>query len=108
MSKNLRKYIGLIRSYEELPAEVQKIIIKNIPGDLLNAVCEICLNIYKCNIPINSKQKQKLLKHKQKLKVLCNKRINKKIKKKKLIQSGGGLLGLVFSTILPLLTTLFK
>lgn len=109
MSKTLKKYCELIKSYNILGIKAKKAVEKNVDPDLLNLLCEICFNIQNKNVLVTAAQKKRLSSYKNLVKSLSDKKVSKKSKKKKIIQKGRGFfIPLLFSIIGPLLSSLLK
>lgn len=71
--------------------QMRKLILKHCNKNLIDAICEIALNIINGNIKINKKYFKKLKKHVKDLRFLCSSN-NTRAKKKNLLisQCGGG------------------
>jgi malonyl CoA-acyl carrier protein transacylase len=106
MSENLRKYADFIKAYPLLHPKARKQVQNTIDKDLLEVVCDICLNIQEKQVVVTKKQKQKLSKFKNLLKY-CSSREHPKLKKaRKIAQKGGSFfLPLLFSIITPLISS---
>lgn len=103
MTKLVKKYLPVIENYKNLKKQEKQKYLKSI--SFAKCVCEICLNLIKGVIPLKETQKRKLRRHTNILRKLTRK-IKKKnfINKKKLIQTGGSFLPLLFSIVAPILT----
>ena len=107
MTKLVEKYLPVIKNYEKMTETEKSKYLKTI--GFTKCICEICLNLIKGVLPIKESQKQKLRHHSNIIRKLTRK-IKKKnfINKKKLIQSGGAFLLLLFSIVAPILTKLLS
>ena len=80
-------------------------IIDGTSSELIKAICECGLNCLKGNVSLTNVQKQKLNRHKQKLRLLADKKQSLK-KKKELSVQKGGFVPLLIKPILGAITTL--
>jgi len=64
-------------------------IIRQASTDNIDALSEIALNLLKGNIPLNTKEKKKLKRHKDKIRKLGKRNVSTKKKKTLLVQEGG-------------------
>lgn len=80
--------------------EQSKAVLKVADKDLILSVCKFASNLLKCNVTVNAKRKRKLAQYKNILRKLVRKGESFKVKKKFLIQKGGGgvLLPILLST----------
>lgn len=103
--KTNNNYLELAKLYPKLSRQMQRNITRNIDKDLLNCICEICLNIIKSNVTMSTLQKQKLSRYKNIVRSLSNRNKNFSAKKK-IIQRGGSFLPLLFSIAAPMISKL--
>ena len=109
MSRVLRKYQFVVGNFSKLPKEIQVLLTdKQISDDLLKCICEMSYNILKQNVHVSKKEKNRLFKYKNVLKVMCNKKCQKNKKKKILKQVGRGFLPVLFSVISPIIQSLLS
>ena len=104
----LNKYRNVIENFDKFPINIKKLMIKKGPSEFVDIICEICFNVLNLNVPLNSDQKKSLCCYKKLIKVLCCKKISKKIKRKKLVQKGGSFLCLLFSAAAPVIAQLIS
>ena len=102
MSRHVKSNAHLLKVLAECSPKLRKSILTNASVDLLQSLCECCLNILNGNVRLNSHQKRKLVRHKHKLRALADRKVSNKRKKQLLVQQGG-FLGAVLG---PVLTTL--
>lgn len=77
----------------------------------LTTLFEICLNIIKGNITLNSNNLKKLKRHKGLIRTLSDRKVSLTHKKKLVHQKGrgiGAIIGTIASLVLPLLSKLIK
>ena len=96
---NIIKQKNLLKELSKSKSSYKKIILEKADSKLIQAICESAFNILEGNVPLSSKNKQDLSKHKNLLRKLVQKSSLKE-KKKLLVQSGGAL-----PAILPLVLT---
>ena len=71
------------------PAERRQLLL-NASNKNLKALSEICLNLIRGNIKIDSKTKSKFIRHKEPIELLANRRISLKRKRQIINQKGSG------------------
>lgn len=86
-------------------AKRRKALIKQATRDELASLFEICFNILRGNLPLNSYMKKKLKRERHTLRTLADKKVPLH-RKKKVANQKGGFLGTVASIALPLLASL--
>ena len=109
MSARLRRHASVLQTLASAKPPLQKAIIKNASNDLVNCLCECALNILKGHVPLKSRQKKLLCRHKQVLRSLAKKNISVP-RKRKLIQKGGflgALIGPLLGAVIPAISSLF-
>lgn len=107
MSSRMQRNLGVLELLYKSPPRVRKVIISNANVDLINALCEIALNVLKGAIPLNDKQYRQLKKKKAVIRRLADKKVKTPQKRKAINQSGGFLLPLLGAAI-PLITSLIS
>lgn len=81
----------------------RKSVIRDADENLLNAVSECCLNVLHGRVPLTSKQKERLSKHKKKLRELAERGASVRKRKRVLVQSGDGFLTALLGPVAALL-----
>jgi len=105
MTKLLKKFLPILKNYKNLSKGEKRKYLRSTT--FAKCICEICLNLIKGVIPIKKYHKQKLRRHSNILKKLTRKNKKKNfVNKKKLLQTGGAFLPLLFSIVTPILTKL--
>ena len=107
MSTRVRKQIDFLKVLCKATPKQRKGIIEGANNELIKAICECALNCLKGNVSLSSGQKQKLARHKGKLRSLSNKKYPV-AKKKVILAQKGGFLNLLIEPILSGLVSLFK
>lgn len=105
MPTRLRNSQPFLQLLARSSAKRRKALLKQITKEELAALFEICFNILRGNIPLNSYMRKKLIRERHTLRTLADKKISLN-RKKKLINQKGGFLGTVASLALPLLASL--
>lgn len=92
----------MLRALASMNPKQRKAVLKVADKDLILSVCECAYNLLKGNVTVSSKRKRKLAQYKNLLRKLVRKGESFKVKKKFLIQKGGGgvLLPILLSTVL--------
>jgi hypothetical protein len=96
----LKHHFKELRSICRCKGKRRKLILQRASGDLIRTVAQVAKNAIKGNIPLTSRQKQRLRRHKKTLRALSVNRSSIKNKRKLLIQKGGALLPLLLGPIL--------
>lgn len=74
MSKNLKKNKEVLKYLSKARPTIVKTFIRSADLGLVNAISECCLNVLKGNVPLNSKQKNRLRNYKNQLRLLVKKK----------------------------------
>ena len=91
----LRRNIPHLKKLKKVPTKQRKEIISQASADLINCICDCCLNVVKGNLQINQTQKKKLGRHAVSIRALSKKGQSLKKRKQILIQKGGFLPALI-------------
>jgi outer membrane lipopolysaccharide assembly protein LptE/RlpB len=105
MSKRLQNNQPFLHLLSRSSAKRRKALVKQATKDELAALFEICFNILRGNVPLNSYMKKKLKRERKTLRVLSDKKLSLQAKKK-VVNQKGGFLGTIASIALPLLASL--
>lgn len=105
MSVRLRRNFALLKTLTRSSPKIRKVILQECSPDLIQAICEICMNLLKGNIPITQCQHNKLKRYKEKIRQMACRKAGVRQKKKLLNQKGGFLLPLL-TTVLPMVADL--
>ena len=106
MSKRIKGSLPYLQVLAKSKPKLRKILINNVPESVIVGICECCLNLLKGVIPLTSRQKHRLARHKTHLRALANKRVSRKRKKQYLNQKGGNLLTALLPPVLEVLSSL--
>ena len=74
MSSRVHKHSVQLKMLRDASPELRKQILHHCGKDFLNCVCECVKNVLKGNVPLTSSQKQKLSRHRNKLRELVLKK----------------------------------
>lgn len=108
MSDRVRKHGHTLHVLCKAKPAVAKVIVREGNKDLINALCECCLNVLYGNVPLTSSQRKKLSRHKHVMRKLVVKSpASSLVRKKKLLQTGGFLPALI-APALSLIGSLIK
>lgn len=110
MSKRVKKHGELLKFLSHCKHHTAKSVLNSASPDVLNCISEVCLNILKGRVAVTPKQKSSLVRYKNIIRQLAQKKTSH-TKKRKLIQKGGfvGVLGKILANLLPSITsTLFS
>lgn len=107
MSKRIKKYVETLNYLSKCDRRTGKSIINSANSELINCISDICYNMLRGNLKINSTQKTKLDKYKNNIRKIANKKATQK-SKKELIQKGGFLGAILAPLIGSLITPLAK
>ena len=90
MSGRMKRSLPYLQVLAKAKPKLRGLIINNAPADVINAICECCLNLLKGVIPLTPHQKRRLARYKTHLRGLANKKVSQKKKRRYLSQKGGG------------------
>lgn len=96
----IRKYGHFLEGLTHLPAKCRQKVINELPREVINCIAECSLNIIKGNVPITHVQKKNLRPRKRHLRLLAQRKIPIKEKRKIINQKGGALLGLLLKPLI--------
>lgn len=99
MSKKLKKHAHTLHVLCKAKPSVVRVIVKEGNKDLVEALCECCLNVLYGNVPLSSSQKKKLTRYKHLMRKLAVKSATSVDQKKKLLQTGGFLHSLLYPSL---------
>jgi hypothetical protein len=105
----VKKHLILLDSIKNLPDKDKKVLIRNLPPSVIQAVSETCLNIAAspaCAGKLTKRQKQKLRKYRTEIIALADRKTPLTTKRKHIMR--GGFLSLLLGTALPLLFSLLQ
>ncbi len=103
-SKKFQKTFEKVRLLSLATPRARKRIVDRGDRELVDSICECCVNILNGVIPLDDKQKTRLVKHKNRLRELALKKVS--LRKKKEIVQSGGLLGAVLAPAVAFLGSL--
>lgn len=84
----------------------RKQLLKRATKSNIRCLCEICLNVLRGNVPLDTRSKNKLKKHRKNIETFAKKSVSLKKKKNLLVNQRGGFAGLLASLALPILTSI--
>lgn len=102
----LRRHKDVLKRLAKAKPSVAKRLLKDASSDLLKLLSECSLNVLKGSVPLSTKQKKQLCKHKAKLRKIANKKTSQK--KKRAILMRGGFLGTLLSPIIGILGSILS
>ena len=103
MNPKIKKFAPHLKTLSVAKPAMCKAMIKTADPDMINCLSECAHNILKGNVPLRIGQKQRLARHKKDLRLL-SKRSTAIKRKKKILQKGGflgGLLAPLVTSVLP-------
>lgn len=95
----LKRNIPLLKALTKASPRKRKDILRGCSNDLLHSLSEIALNLLKGNIPLSSQQYAALKRQKNKIRLLADRKISLRRKRRTLQQTGGFLLPLLATAI---------
>ena len=107
MSKRLQAHAPYLHVLVNGTAKQREGILRGANKELIYCLCECALNILQGNVKLHNSEKDKLRKHKQRLRVLADKRVALG-KKRELLQKGGWVTALIAPILSSLAGLLFK
>lgn len=107
MSKCIKSQLPLLKSLCKCSPKDRHSLLRHADNHLVKSICECCVNTLSGRVKLNALQKKKLRRYKKTLRLLSQRKISLKSKKKQIVQTGGSfllaLLPAAISTILSLL-----
>lgn len=88
MSACVGRNAAMLRFLCGAKLHVVKTVLKGASPDLIKALSECCLNVLKGHVRLTPRQKRRLTKYKQNLRLLAQKKTSTK-RRKQLLQKGG-------------------
>ena len=89
MSGRMKRSLPYLQVLAEAKPKLRGMIINHAPSEVINAICESCLNLLKGVIPLTPRQKRRLARYRTHLRALANKKVSQKKKRRYLSQKGG-------------------
>ena len=102
----LRRNIPHLKQLKKASPKQRKEILTLASADLINCICDCCLNVAKGNVKISQPQKKKLVRYASSIRALSKKRQSVKKRKEILKQHGGFLPALLLPVLSAVLGTL--
>ena len=96
----LAKHGDVLSVLSKASPPMRKQMIDSASKEVIDTVCECCLNVLKGTIPLSTHQKKCLGKHRHLLRQLVQKKIPVRQKKKMLVQRGGFILPMLLGPVL--------
>ena len=106
MSKRMRGSLPYLQVIVKSKPKLRKLLIDNVPANVITAICECSLNLLKGVIPVTPRQKRCLARYKTHLRDLASKKVSRKRKKLYLNKKGGNLLSALLPPVLSVLGSL--
>ena len=106
MTERVTKNLNLLKALTKCTDVEKKDFVKIARPEVINAICDCILNILNGNVPISSKQKEKLRTKKNILRKLVLKKTNTPKRKKLLVQHGNGILTSILGPAIRALASL--
>ena len=106
MSTKIKRNLNALKHLSQAKPATVCAIIKSGEKELINSLCECCLNVLKGNVHLSPSQHKRLIKYKATIRSLAKKKTSDK-KKRALLQKGG-FLGALLPTVLTALGTLIS
>ena len=107
MSKRLQAHAPYLHVLVNGTAKQREGILRGANKELIYCLCECALNVLQGNVKLHNSEKDKLRKHKQRLRVLADKRVALG-KKRELLKKGGWVTALIAPILSSLAGLLFK
>lgn len=95
--EKLRKTYDKVRLLSLATPRARNQLIRCGDKELINCICECCVNILQGKVPLTPKQKSRLSRHKNKLRTLAKRRTS--VRQKKEVIQKGGFLGLILPAV---------
>ena len=106
MSKRMKGSLPYLQVMGKCGPKLRKLMINNVPLDVITAICECSLKLLKGVIPLSPRQKRRLACYRTHLRDLASKKVSRKRKKQHLNKKGGNLLSALLPPVLSVLGSL--
>ncbi len=106
MAPAAKTHKAVLQVLQSAKPKLRKAILENSDRALVYAICEICDNLLRGNIPLSDSHKTKLKRHRDKIRKLAQRGEGWQVKKKTLVQTGGSFLPLLLSAVASILPNL--
>jgi hypothetical protein len=93
-----KRQAAILQTLQQTRPRERATILEGVDSDIIRALCDMCLNVLRGNVPLTTSQMQRLKRHKQTLRSMATRRIPL-ITKRKLIRQRGGFLPLLLPII---------
>lgn len=106
MSARVKRNLSMLRWLSKANPKARKVVLRSADRDLVDCLCECALNILNGNVPLTQAQKRRLSKYKLVLRRMASGKRSSLKAKRRLIQTGGfiaGILPVVLKALTPLL-----
>jgi hypothetical protein len=101
----IHQAVNELNKLKRLNKHDRKLFIKTCDKTCIIRICECIRNVLNTNVRIKEAHLKKLARHKRTLRELSSKRLSI-VKRRKLLQKGGGLLGTLLPIIIPAVASL--
>ena len=105
MSARVKRQAPVLRVLAQDHPHICQAVLRGADKDLLHCLSECALNVLKGNVNLTPSQKASLIKHKQKLRKIADKKVSLK-SKHKIVQTGGFVSALLAPLLKPILIPL--
>lgn len=105
MSQRLKDHWAELKALVKAKPKERRHILKQPGDELTKCLCECALNTLNSNVTLTAAQFKKLSRHKRILRLLADKKVSLKSKKKKILKQAGGFL---VPLLVPILTTVLE
>ena len=107
MSARIKRNHAVLHALARARPATRTALLKSIPKDSVDAICDCAFNALNGSIPLKHSQKRKLKRYKAQIVKLANKKLST-IKKKKILQQRGGFLPVLLGAALSAVPSLIK
>ncbi len=109
MAPAAKTHKAVLQVLQSAKPKLRKAILENSDRALVYAICEICDNLLRGNIPISDSHKVKLRRHRDKIRQLAQRGEGWQAKRDTLLeQTGGSFLPLLLTAVASVLPSLFQ
>lgn len=103
-SKRIKEHLPLLQYLAKGKPKIRKAIIEESDSDVMKVLCECAANTINGNVKLPPSHFKKLKRYKKQLRLLSNKKVG--VKQKKKVLQTGGFLGALLNAVLPTLAGL--
>lgn len=105
MSERLVRNLSILKLLLKATPKQRRVILEAATDEFIVTLCEVALNVLHGNVPLTPQQYQRLKRRRNEIKIVADKKVGVRRKRRLINQQGGFLLPLL-SVAIPFITSL--